>query len=139
MTKEQYVTFETAKLLKRNGFAWQCRSYYLSDGERHEHCRQEALPKGKATYPCPTQAEAMRWLREEYRMAVCPLPYRYPDKWDCMLVFLGEPMEKDDKHDMCMLGKNRPSYEESAEDGIQHATRNVVAKVRRILAESKEE
>lgn len=132
--KEQYVTFETAKLLSENGFTWKCRSYYLSDGQRYEHCHQEVLPKDETVYACPTQAVAMRWLREEHRIAVSPIPYRYPSKWECMLVYLGRSAEKDDKYDICLLEKISPSYEAAAEAGICHVVNKIVAEVRKELA-----
>lgn len=139
MGKEQYVTFETAKLLYRNGFAWKCRSYYLKDGGRFEHCHQEVLPRGETVYACPTQAVAMRWLREEYSIAVVPIPYRYPGKWTVILVYLGEPMEKDDKYDICRLRKVLTSYEAAAEYGIQRVVRDTVSRIRKAVLKKKTE
>lgn len=136
MGDEQYVTFSTAKMLRRNGFARRCRSYYLSDGNRYEHCHQEVLPLGAKIYPCPTQAEVMKWLREEHNIAVSPLPYRYPGVWRVMLVYLGEPAEKDDKYDICMLEKDHASFEEAAEAGIRHVVKEIVALVREILSKT---
>ena len=133
MIQEQYVTYETAKLLRKNGFAVKCGSYYLRDGNRFDHCPQEVLPKGETIYECPTQAVAMQWLREEYNIAVTPIPYRYPGRWEVILVFLGEPMEKDDKYDICELSKSHLSYEIAAEAGIQYVVKHVVARVRREL------
>ena len=133
MAKEQYVTFDTSKLLRRNGFAVKCRSYYLSDGNRFEHCVQEVLPKGETVYECPTQAVAMQWLREEYNFAVVPIPYRYPGKYTVILVYLGQSMEKDDKYDICELGKTFGSHEDAAEYGIRYVVKNIVAKIRREL------
>ena len=135
MAQEQYVTFDTAKLLRRNGFVVKCRSYYMKDGNRFEHCVQEVLPKGATVYDCPTQAVAMQWLREEYSIAVTPIPYRYPGKWQVILVYLGEPMEKDDKYDICQLSKEHLSYEEAAEAGIRYVVKNIVAESRKRLEE----
>jgi hypothetical protein len=130
MTKEQYVTFSTAKMLSEYGFTWQCRCYYLSDGQRYEYCHQEDLPlRDAAGFSCPTQAMLMQWLRETYKIAVTPLPYRYPNKWKCMIVYLGVPMEQDDKFDICELGKVCLSFEEAAEAGIQYVLKNIVAKI----------
>ena len=138
MGKEQYVTFETAKLLRKNGFAWKCRDYYLNDGNRFTHCPQEVLPKGETVYDCPTQAVAMRWLREEYRVAVSPIPYRYPGKWQNILVYLGRPMEGGDKYDICWLRKVHPSYEDAAEAGIQHVVKTIVAAIRKELSKQQQ-
>ena len=133
MIEEQYVTFQTAKLLHKNGFAVRCRCYYLSDGNRYEHCHMEVLPKGENVYACPTQAVAMQWLREEYRLAVSPIPYRYPSKWKNILVYLGRSMEGDDKYDICQPGKVHDSYEQAAETGIQYVVKNIVAQIRKEL------
>lgn len=55
MNKEQYVTFEVAKLLKEKGFDWDTDKVY----ERNiMACRYE-------DYPMPTQQMVCRWLREE--------------------------------------------------------------------------
>ena len=99
---------------------------------------KQAYYRPADTFPCPTQAVAMRWLREEYRIAVTPIPYRYPYKWDCMIVYLGEPMEKDDKYDMCLLNMIRSSYEEAAEVGISHVLNNIVAEIRKKLRNEKD-
>lgn len=48
MITEDYVSFETAKLLKEKGFDEECQKYY-----------------GDYKYPCPTLQMAMKWLREE--------------------------------------------------------------------------
>lgn len=68
MIKEQFVSFDTAKLLKEAGFDVPCKSYYeLEDGEE---VRKDSI--GLSDYNAyedavcsrPTQALAARWLRE---------------------------------------------------------------------------
>lgn len=62
--KETYVKIETAQLLKENGFDWDTDKVY----ERNiMACRYE-------DYPMPTQAMAMRWLREEKDIYVTAVP-----------------------------------------------------------------
>jgi hypothetical protein len=85
MSKEQYVTYETAELLKERGFDWKCNRYYLeraSDNEpllcpgsimygedynkrlqRDDLSVHINVSSGKIS--APTQQMAMRWLREE--------------------------------------------------------------------------
>lgn len=64
MNKEQYVTYETAKLLKEKGFDWDTDKVY----ERSlMACRYE-------DYPMPTQQMACRWLREEKNIYVTAVP-----------------------------------------------------------------
>lgn len=93
MTHEQYVSLETAKLLKRAGFDWECRYYYdtwasptLFDdksGElKHElHTGTMGIcikPKNYNARPdgafasAPLQAVAQRWLREVHGVDISP-------------------------------------------------------------------
>ena len=53
MIEEDYVSFETAKLLKEKGFDEECQKYY-----------------GDYKYPCPTLQMAMRWLREVHHLFI---------------------------------------------------------------------
>lgn len=92
MNKEQYVTFEVAKLLKEKGFDWPCICYYEDNGIMHEaldYVRQNDGEDGEDDDNdeclCPTQQMAMRWLREEKGihimvstgMNVCSKPMRF--------------------------------------------------------------
>lgn len=60
---EDYVSFETAKLLKEKGFDQNCATYYL-DRQVWRHYHGEVIPKYKQIYAAPTQSMAMKWLRE---------------------------------------------------------------------------
>jgi hypothetical protein len=72
---EDYVSFETAKLLKEKGFNVPCRSNYRSEYYKDPRPFYHNFPKdfnGKEYenlnsewYSAPTQQMAMRWLREE--------------------------------------------------------------------------
>lgn len=53
MITEDYVSFETAKLLKEKGFDEECQKYY-----------------GDYKYPCPTLQMAMKWLREVHNIII---------------------------------------------------------------------
>ena len=61
MITEDYVKFETAKLLKDKGFDEYC-GYYNSDGEHCGYCVYNH--KGKDYISAPTLQMAMKWLRE---------------------------------------------------------------------------
>ena len=90
MSKEQYVTFEVARLLKEKGFDWsthklygRCRTYNgeLIDFDTECELKDEGLgdlvkddyalydmwwvaSELDLGYPCPTQQMVCRWLRE---------------------------------------------------------------------------
>jgi len=79
MSKEQYVSFEIAKLLKEKGFDWECRAYWHEDDkvliESQSPCYLRNI-----TNPCwfgntaPTQQMACRWLREEHKIDISVTP-----------------------------------------------------------------
>lgn len=53
MITEDYVSFNTAKLLKEKGFDEECQQYY-----------------GDYKYSCPTLQMAMKWLREVHNLFI---------------------------------------------------------------------
>ena len=73
---EDYVSFEVAKLLKEKGFDQNCATYYL-DGQVWRHYYGEVIPKGKKIYAVPTQAMAMKWLREVHKIGIFPSTYTF--------------------------------------------------------------
>lgn len=64
---EDYVSYETAKLLKEKGFDGYC-GYYSSDGEYWGYCTYNH--RGKDYISAPTLQMAMKWLREVHNIAV---------------------------------------------------------------------
>lgn len=71
---EDYVSFETAKLLKEKGFDEYCRaSYDLGNGELSQfvcHCY------GDNRIQAPTLQMAMKWLREVHDLHIIVSPYK---------------------------------------------------------------
>ena len=67
MITEDYVSFETAKLLKEKGFDEYC-GYYSSDGEYWGYCVYNH--RGKDYISAPTLQMAMKWLREVHKIEI---------------------------------------------------------------------
>ena len=68
MIKEDYVSFETAKLLKENGFNWPCeKSYYLISEVIMASTDDIINPD---TWYCPTLQMVMKWLRIEKKLYI---------------------------------------------------------------------
>ena len=71
MILEDYVSFETAKLLKEHGFNEYCEMFYIKPHEGYMQnkkkldWRNSELRKDM-TCTCPTIQMAMKWLREEH-------------------------------------------------------------------------
>ena len=79
MIQEQYVSFETAKLLKDKGFNEPCICYSYGEGMNNYFSKPSIIDKANKDSGyilLPTQQMAMRWLREIHRIhiqAFCPL------------------------------------------------------------------
>ena len=73
MVKEDYVSFEIAKLLKEKGFDENTSMVYMSYGELRKLDRYDSIrnsnyndiTKNYFEYTAPTLQMAMKWLREE--------------------------------------------------------------------------
>lgn len=82
---EQFVSFDTAKILKDAGFDVPCNSYYELEGG--EVVRKDSI--GSSDYNAyedtvcsrPTQALAARWLREVHHYAICVWFSKDHEKW----------------------------------------------------------
>ena len=77
MIKEDYVSFEVAKLLKEKGFDEYClKNYWSSDKELHDWKWELSYKRNsdgnRNTKDCaaPTLQMAMKWLREEKRTSI---------------------------------------------------------------------
>lgn len=118
--KEDYVSFETAKLLKEKGFDQNCATYYL-DGQvwRHYHC--EVIPKGKQIYAAPTLQMAMKQLREVHNLHIDVDPSEGDwnptvielENWSCVVKFGDEIPIQD-------------SYEEAVEAALKYSLKNLI-------------
>lgn len=119
MIEEQFVSFDTAKMLKEAGFDEVCSwAYYRAYNWCLIHERNSKLCLGY--YSRPTQALAARWLREVHRIVVDVtfIPPLFDGvNWQ---YFIGN------MDDMVWEGDFEPSerkyatYEEALEAGLKH-------------------
>ena len=141
MAKEQYVTYETAKLLKEKEFDWKCNRYYLeraSDNEpllcpgsimygedynkrlqRDDLSVHINVSSGKIS--APTQQMAMRWLREEKGIHIYPIPvtgFNY-----IVTVYAEQGNEAPNR---ILLGNRYNAYEDAVEAALEYALRNLI-------------
>lgn len=65
---EDYVSFETAKLLKEKGFEEKCYLHYSSNGKM-QHWNYQSPIDGISA---PTLQMATKWLRQVYNIHVVP-------------------------------------------------------------------
>lgn len=129
MIDEQYVGFETAKLLKKAGFLEQTDTCYF--GTTNRIGGATTITEGNGVLPRPTQAVAAQWLREVHNLHVYAiqtnLPLAEPQttkwEWGYIVTKVDDPNAPDRLFDM-----NYTSYEDAMEAGIRHAIESVIDK-----------
>lgn len=106
MITEDYVSFETAKLLKEKGFDEECQQYY-----------------GDYKYPCPTLQLVMKWLREvhSYNIEIDTLGMMELNNlsWRSAVIYLVNENE-------CYCEHGFDSYEEACEAAIRYTLENLI-------------
>ena len=123
MITEDYVSFETAKLLKEKGFDdFTCHSYYYKNGDIEEETRYEG------DFGRPTLQMAMKWLRKEHGLH-CHSDYDIVLGWYCQITSLTETVEYDYeemKHYHPDKDSGFSSPEEACENAIKYCLENFV-------------
>ncbi len=136
MITEDYVSFETAKLLKEKGFTEYTFSYYSEDGIFGFNEVETKVAKG---YQCPTLQMAMKWLREEFKCIItCWWEFENyidgkPDFssiiWSYNIAIAKYNSAKTydgDYFDMDSERENYLTYEEACEAAIKYCLENLV-------------
>lgn len=77
MITEDYVSFETAKLLKEKGFDEPTtKSYYTEGFENPMIFSHDLLPCIRPNeFLCPTLQMVMKWFRKEHQIGIFPSQY----------------------------------------------------------------
>ena len=116
MIEEQFVLFETAKLLKEAGFDVPCFNQYTEHGTIW-HCDcPENFNKSQCTTSCPTQALAARWLREEHHIFIMLTPVIQGWMYDLFDL-------KKHQYILCNEDAMTESYEVAFETALQEAVK----------------
>lgn len=88
MITEDYVSFDTAKLLMEKGFEGKMHTFYTEKGTEMESAY--VVPSNFFPIYRPTLQMAMKWLREEKGIAVIPVLSSILDHekflWDIKIV-----------------------------------------------------
>ena len=125
MIKEDYVSFETAKLLKEKGFDEPCLNRYCTDGRFGTSiCHYKNSEINKDSYNAPTLQMAMKWLREVYKILILV-------EYDCP-VFSSDIYKMDDideygsaKH-ISPTFANCKNYEQACEAALKYSLENLI-------------
>ena len=129
MITEDYVSFETAKLLKEKGY-WNIATMLYKENGDIVNYNVPLNNKGFSTtlgefYEAPTLQSAMKWLREEYKMH-CDIGYDDLDWfWNILDIDNAVPVEERPK-----IIKNGfagySSYEQACEAAINYCLKNLI-------------
>jgi len=127
MIKEVYVSYETSKLLKEKGFSSDdCHTAY--DEDKVFFWYGDYSKDRKGIVDAPTQALAMKWLREKHNLAIAT--YLTGDGWRSgvsQIKFNSEGFIVDiiDGIDDGNI-PNCDTYEEACEEAIKYCLENLI-------------
>lgn len=124
MVNEDYVSFETAKLLKEKGFNEPTYAYYLPNASFYLSPR-EIDNKNLYAQGCvsaPTLQMAMKWLREVHKIAInigWGEVFEENYQWWCIILNQnnGEILRENEYH---------KTYEEACETAIRYCLMNLI-------------
>ena len=123
---EDYVSFETAKLLKEKEFDTQCRAAYTNYGQLFTTQIQQYITNIVSSkgyqWECvaPTLQMAMKWLREAHKVNIEIHYNRFGEDYEYLIIYKPEVLD-----DIRSLGVYY-SYEEAAEAAIKYCLENLI-------------
>lgn len=132
--KEDYVSLETAKLLKEKGFNEPCLSHFWSEENGNNIEYTDVLFTYTQLYDGdilrPTHQMVLKWLREKHKIAIniriaCKKTISYTfDIWDFNIIhpnkFVGGTI------DLIEQQFDFKSYEEATEEAINYCLKNLI-------------
>ena len=124
MITEDYVSFETAKLLKEKGFDEPTLWFYVGDGTKY--LAHKTL--NGDWYRRPTLQMAMKWLREIYKLEVrSTYDYDKDSWWGNINPMYEETVENSNVYQKALrFDYQGKSYEESCEAAIKYCLENLI-------------
>lgn len=128
MITEDYVSFETAKLLKEKGFDWETHRSYLFNDNVFVPADISDLPYRKDAIRIPTLQMVIKWLREVYHYYIQIML----DSWvrGGRLGYYVVLQKTDSDFEMMLQDAFDDAfyqtYEEAAEAGIKYCLENLI-------------
>lgn len=129
MTQEDYISFETAKLLKEKGFDEKCRTYYKVFPESriaaiyHSSENRGVSEDDPNEILCPTLQMVMKWLRKVHEIFIRPnISFLYPIRYYCEILCYGDNL----KTQQDVTTETFESPEEACEASIKYCLENLI-------------
>lgn len=132
--KEDYVSFEVAKLLKEKGFNELCSRYYNSQFDEMRTVGDICMMNWNSIsindefyyISIPTHQVAIKWLREKYNIYICIQP-DFPSTKDYKMYWC---WSANILHDNCISLKGYQcyieTYEKATEEAIKYCLENLI-------------
>ena len=122
---EDYVSFETAKLLKEKGFNEQTRFCFRRDGKILHN--DESYVGYPGYYPRPTLQMVMKWLREVHNLIVNPVTTsagtRCYGEWEADIYYRDSGIDATINACGHIYGE---TYEEACDTGIRYCLKHLI-------------
>ena len=121
MITEDYVSFETAKLLKEKGFDGEVLNYFNADTRFSTTQTARNWNRVKAFHSAPTLQMAMKWLREVHNINIEIITYWTKHK---SMVYGNRIVRNNDvlkEIDVAYI-----SYEQACEVAIKYCLENLI-------------
>lgn len=136
MITKDYVSFETAKLLKEKGFDAECDYLYV-DGKlvRALGCAcnwndgETLFADYKNECSAPTLQSAMKWFREKYSLEIYPYHNYDNSKWWYEIIKYPNSVAEYE----CGKDEELNTYEEACEDAIKYCLENLIKSMEKEL------
>ena len=125
MIKEDYCSFEIAKLLKGKGFNWDCITYYMDS--KPNNVQYSMLFENNTTWEerccsAPTHQMTMAWLREVHNINIDIVPIWNRNRWEYQ-IFIVTPATSQRPYVANTLYLD---YEEAVEEALKYSLENLI-------------
>ena len=131
MITEDFVSFETAKLLKEKGFEGECLAAYNGNGKLYEFDK-EVDDNTPYWSDAPTIQMAMKWLREKHKLHIITLPYApfdrhsYHPGFEAEMVYIAQLFRGIIPIDEIGRSVIKLTHEEACEAAIKYCLENLI-------------
>ena len=123
---EDYVSFETAKLLKEKGFTENCLMRYNKVGDLVEEAYKSNWNFQTIDYSAPTLQMAMKWLREVHEIyMMIDKDFATEKGWHYVIARKQDWADNIDKG-LIQQESNSYTYEEACEAAIKYCLENLI-------------